>query len=49
MSLQDKIQSKKAVIGVIGLGQIGLAILDAFGKKVDNIKTEKDFPNHITP
>lgn len=62
MSLHDKIQSKKAVVGIIGLGQIGLAILDAFGKKgfslvgydidpkrVDKIKAEKDFPNHITP
>lgn len=30
--LLNKIASKKAVIGVIGLGYIGLSLLDAFGK-----------------
>ena len=30
--LENKIINKKAVIGVIGLGNIGLALLDAFGK-----------------
>lgn len=31
-SLKDKILSKEAVIGVIGMGNIGLTLLEAFGK-----------------
>jgi UDP-N-acetyl-D-glucosamine dehydrogenase len=30
--LEQKIQAKRAVIGVVGLGYIGLSLLDAFGK-----------------
>jgi len=32
MKLEEKIAKKKAVIGVIGLGYIGLSLVDAFGK-----------------
>lgn len=31
-NLENKIESRKAIIGVIGLGYIGLSLLDAFGK-----------------
>jgi UDP-N-acetyl-D-glucosamine dehydrogenase len=32
-SLQDKIFAKESVIGILGLGYVGLSLMDAFGKK----------------
>jgi UDP-N-acetyl-D-mannosaminuronate dehydrogenase len=36
VELQNKIEQRQAVIGVIGLGYVGLPVVDAEGRPVDD-------------